>query len=174
LAVIAALLQAAVERGDPFGAELAAAKSLAADAKTLASLDPFAAAGIPSAATLARELSGLTPALRQASGATTRDGNFLDRLAANAEKIVRIRPIDETPGDDTAAIVARIELRAAQSDLVGALAELAKLPPAVRVPAQDWIAKAEARNAAIALSRRFASDALAALGQPSPERTQPK
>jgi hypothetical protein len=129
---------------------------------------------VPSAAALARELSGLTPALRQAIGTAPRDGNFLDRLQANAEKIVRIRPVDDTPGDDPAAIVARVELRATQSDPAGALAELAKLPPAARAPAQDWIAKAEARNAAIALSRRFARDALAALGQPSSERTQPQ
>jgi hypothetical protein len=31
---------------------------------------------------------------------------------------------------------------------------------------QAWLAKAEARNAAITLSRRFASDAFAALGKP--------
>lgn len=174
LAVTAALLQAAVERGDPFAAELAFMKGLKAEPTALAPLEPFAAKGVPSVAALARELSALTPALRQASGAAPRDGNFLNRLAANAEKIVRIRSIDDMPGDDPAAIVARIELRAAQSDLAGALAELAKLPPAARAPAQDWIGKAEARNAALALSRRVASDALAVLGQPPFEGSQPQ
>jgi hypothetical protein len=174
LAVTAALLQAAVERGDPFAAELAFMKGLKAEPAVLAPLEPFAAKGVPSVAALARELSILTPALRQASGAAPRDGNFLNRLAANAEKIVRIRSIDDTPGDDPAAIVARIELRAAQSDLAGALAELAKLSPAARALAQDWIGKAEARNAALALSRRVASDALAALGQPPSEGSQPQ
>ena len=50
------------------------------------------------------------------------------RLQANAEKLVRIRPIEETSGNDPLAIVARIEIRAAQADIAGALAELAKLP----------------------------------------------
>jgi hypothetical protein len=109
----------------------------------------------------------LLPALRQAIGATARDGNFLERLQANAEKIVRIRPIDDVAGDDPAAALARIEARAAQSDSAGALAELAKLPASLRAPAQAWIAKAEARHAAVEASRRFAAAALAALGQPA-------
>ena len=167
LAVTAALLQATVERGDPFAKELAAAKTLAGDAKALAPLEPFAASGVPSASALTRELSALVPALRQASGTAARDETFLERLQAHAEKLVRVRPLDAA-GDDSAAILARIELRAAQSDLAGALAELAKLPPAARAPAQAWIAKAEARNAAIEASRKFAADALAALGKPAP------
>jgi hypothetical protein len=89
-------------------------------------------------------------------------------LQANAEKLVRIRPIEEFAGDDPAAIIARIEARAAQADLAGALAELAKLPPGLRAGAQGWIAKTEARNAAVELSRRFAADAVAALATPSP------
>ena len=48
LAVAAAALRAAVERGDPFAAELAAVKPLAGDAQALAALEPFAATGVPS------------------------------------------------------------------------------------------------------------------------------
>jgi len=47
----------------------------------------------------------------------------------------------------------------------GALAELAKLPAPARTAAQAWIAKAQARLAAVAASRRFAADAFAALGK---------
>jgi hypothetical protein len=167
LAVSAAILQSTVERGDPFAKELAAAKALAGDAKALASLEPFAASGVPSAAALSRELTALLPAMRQAAGAVSQDETLLQRLQANAEKLVRVRPLD-APGDDTAAVLARIDRRAAQSDLTGALAELRKLPPAARPPAQAWITKAEASNAAIEASRKFAADALAALGQPTP------
>ena len=66
-------------------------------------------------------------------------------------------------GDDRSAILARIEQRAAHANISGALAELAKLPPDARAPAQAWIAKAEARNKAIEASRRLAADAIAAL-----------
>ena len=165
LAVTASALNTAVERGDAFAAELAAAKQLAGDISVLAPLDPFAATGLPSATALGRELVALANALAQTSGAPPREGGFLDRLQANAERLVRIRPLDEPPGDDPAAVLTRIEQRAAQADLAGALAELAKLPAPARAPAQAWTAKAQARLAAVAASRRFAADAFAALGK---------
>jgi hypothetical protein len=165
LAVTAAALNTAVERGDAFAAELAAAKQLAGNAAALAPLEPFAATGLPSATALGRELVALTNALAQTSGAPPREGGFLDRLQANAERLVRIRPLDEPPGDDPAAVLTRIEQRALQADLPGALTELAKLPAPARAAAQPWIAKAQARLAAVAASRRFAADAFAALGK---------
>ncbi len=164
LAVAASALRNAVERGDPYAAELAAARPLAIDANALAPLEPFAAEGVPSHAALAQELAALLqPMLRAAGSTIKRDGNFLDRLQANAERLVRIRPVDEPPGDDPVAVLARIEARAAHADTAGALTELGKLPAAVRAPAQPWIAKAEARDKAVAASRRFAGDAIAAL-----------
>jgi hypothetical protein len=165
LAAAAAALKGAVERGDPFPAEFAAAKALAPDASILSPLEPFAASGVPSAQALSRELSALIPALQKAAGTMPRDGGFLEKLQSNAEKLVRIRPMEEVPGNDPAAVISRIEAKAAQSDLPGALAELAKLPPAVRAPAQAWIAKAETREKALEASRRLAADALAALGK---------
>ena len=163
LAVAAAALRATVERGDSFSSELAIVKPLASNAGVLAPLEPFAATGVPSNAALAQELTVIIQPMLRAAGAPPRDGNFLDRLQANAEKIVRIRPIDDARGDDRSAILARIEQRAAQGNIPGALAELAKLPPDARAAAQGWIAKAEARNSAIEVSRRFAADAMAAL-----------
>jgi hypothetical protein len=165
LAVTASALNTAVERGDAFAAELAAAKQLTGDAAALAPLEPFAAIGLPSAPALGRELVTLTSTLAQASGAPPHDGGFLERLQANAERLVRIRPLDEPPGDDPAAVLVRTEQRASQADLPGALAELAKLPAPARAAAQAWIAKAQARLAAVAASRRFAADAFAALGK---------
>jgi len=166
LAVAASALNAAVERGAPFASELAMVKALAPDPKVLAPLEPFAATGVPAAAALARELAGLGPALQQAAGTTARDGGgFLERLQANAERIVRIRPLGETTGADPAAIVARVEFKAMHADIAGALTELAALPPAVRAPAEEWIKKAQARAAAIEASRKLVADALAGLSK---------
>jgi hypothetical protein len=95
-------------------------------------------------------------------------GGFLDRLQANAEKLVRIRPVDEAAGDDPAAVVSRARAKAARSDFTGALTELNALPANIRAPAEDWIKKVEARNAAMNASRRAVADALAALGKASP------
>jgi hypothetical protein len=171
LVVAASALKAAVERGDPFAAELASVKTIAADSKTFDSktvvpLEPFATSGVPTAAVLARELSGLVPSLLQAAGAPPpRDGGFLEKLQAGAEKLVRIRPIDEVAGNDPAAIVTRIEAKASQADISGALAELAKLPAAARAPAEAWIKKAEMRMAALDASRRISADALSGLSK---------
>jgi hypothetical protein len=165
LAVAATALNVAVERGEPFTAELAAVRSLAADPNLVAPLEPFAASGVPTAATLARELAALMPSLLAAAGPPPLGGSFLEKLQANAEKLVRIRPLEETPGNDPAAIVARIEIRASKGDLAGALAELADLPSAVRAPAGAWIEKAQARAAALESSRRLAADALAGLSK---------
>jgi len=165
LAVAAATLRAAVERGDPFTAELAIVKALTSNASTLAALEPFAASGVPNDAALGRELAAIVqPMLRAAGGeATSAAGGFLERLQANAEKLVRIRPIDDVRGDDRGAILERIKQRAARSDVAGALAELDKLPPTARGPVQGWIAKARARDKALETSRRIAADAVAAL-----------
>jgi hypothetical protein len=163
LAVAASALRAAVDRGDPFAAELAVVKPLAPDPIVLAPLEPFAATGVPSETALARELLDVLQPMLRSAGEPPRDGTFLERLQANAGKLVRIRPIDEARGDDRAAILSRVEARAGQNNIAGALAELAKLPPSARAPADAWIARAQARNRAAEVSRRFAADAMAAL-----------
>ena len=114
-------------------------KSLGADDKALAPLAPFAATGVPTRAALAQELRALIPAMLKASGAQAPAGGFLERLQANAGKLVRIRPVDAPPGDDAAALLARIEIAAANADIAAALADLGKLTDATRAPAQDWI-----------------------------------
>jgi hypothetical protein len=164
LALAATALNAAVERGDAFAAELAAVKTLGADPKLVAALEPFARSGVPTSAALARQFSVLAPALSQAAEPPTREG-VLGRLQANAEKLVRIRRVDEAPGSDAAAIVARSEAKAARGDLAGTAAELAQLPPNARAPAEAWIKSVQARIAAIDASRRLAADALAGLNK---------
>jgi hypothetical protein len=165
--VAAEALRAAVERGVPYQAELAAVKSLGVEESVSAPLEPFAADGVPSVALLARELTALTPALLHVSGVAPSENSFLGRLQANAEKLVRVSPVDAPPGDDPGAIIARIDVDARRSDIAAALAEIARLPEAARALAAPWVKKAEAREAAIAASRRIAADALAALGKPA-------
>jgi hypothetical protein len=165
LALAADALRAAVEGGKPFVSELAAAKPLAADPSRLALLEPYAASGVPNDAALARELIALLPAAKRAPATPQDEGGLLQRLQANAERLVRVRPVSEVSDGEPRALIERIEARAARGDLAGARAEVAKLPAAMRAPVQAWEKNVEARDAAIALSRRFAADALAALGK---------
>jgi hypothetical protein len=166
LALSAAALRNAVESGAPYANELAQAKAFGADAAKLAALTPFAPSGVPSAASLSRELADLLPAVRKASGAhDATGGGFLERLQANASRLVRIRPIAAPSGDAPADVLARVEADAARADIDGALADLAKLPEATRKPAEAWIAKARERQAALAAAREFARVSALALGK---------
>ncbi len=169
LAFAAIALRGAVERGEPFGRELAAVQALA-PGTALAPLEPFAPSGVPGAAELARELSQLGSAMLNAAPAhAPRAGGFMDRLQANAERLVRVRPINAAPGEDAAAIpaiLARAETKAGRRDLAGALAELNRLPEPVRAPAAVWIGKAEQQVAAVTAARRFAEAAVDALAKP--------
>ena len=167
LALATSALRTAVERGEPFSAELAAARPLTAE-NALASLEPFAGSGVPSTATLARELSALVPAMRTAANAIPAEGGFFDRIKSSASRLVRIRPAEESPSDDPAAVITRIDAKAARSDVAGALVDLVNLPPATRAPAQAWIEKAQARIAAVETSRKVAADAINALGKATP------
>jgi hypothetical protein len=169
LTVAAEALRGAVERGAPYQAELAAAKSLGADQSATAPLDASAGAGVPSPRTLAHELASLTPALQQAAEPASGNNSFLGRLENNARRLVEITPVDAPPGDDPASVVTRISVDAAHADIAAALADIAKLPDAAKPVAAAWVAKAQARDAAIAASRKLAADALAALSKPNPQ-----
>src|SRR5262245_49630196 len=165
LALTAAAMRDAVVRGVPFTAELEEAQALGADEKHLAPLAPYAASGVPSAAALAQELRVSIPALAKASEAQASSGDFLERLQANASKLVRIRPVGAPAGDDTSAVLARIEVETAHADIEGALADLGKLDPATRALVRDWTAKAQSRQAALTAARQFAADTMRALGK---------
>jgi hypothetical protein len=161
--VAASLLDVAVRHGDPFAAQLAAAKPLAANADALKPLEAFAASGVPNAPALCRDLVAIVPKLAPpAPDAETAGSGIVDRLQAGAAKLVRIQRADAT-GTDRASVVARITAAALRNDLNEARRELNTLSPADRAAAQGWLEKADARDAALAASRKFASDAMTAL-----------
>ena len=168
LAYVTQALRSAVERGDPFAIELATVKQLGGDPALLGPLEPFAASGVPRPAALARELSQLTGPMLAGAGASApaREIGIMDRLQQGAERLVRIRPINETPGDDPATVISRADVKATNGDLPGALAELARLPEAARAPANTWIKKADAQAAALGAVRRLADNAAAGLARP--------
>jgi len=166
--VAAALLDVLVRIGDPYPAALAAAKALADDPDALKPLDGFAASGVPSANTLSRELLTLVPKLSPPAQENSTGGTSLvDRLQAGAAKLVRIERTDAV-GNDRGAVVARVTAAALRNDFSEARRELNTLAPADRAAAQAWLDKADARDAALATSRKFAADAMAALAKPAP------
>jgi hypothetical protein len=166
--VAASLLDVLARTGDPYPAALTAAKSLASNPDALKPLEAFAAAGVPNPAGLNRELLTLVPKLQPpaADSATTGSG-LVERLQAGASKLVRIERTDTT-GDGRGAVVGRVTAAALRNDLAEARRELNALSPADRAAAQDWLDKADARDAALAASRQFATEAMTALAKPAP------
>jgi len=165
--VAAALLDVSVRHGDPFTAQLAAAKSLAANPDTLKPLDAFAASGVPNPNALSRELVAIVPKLTPPEPAPeTTGGGIYDRLQAGAAKLVRIQRADAT-GTDRSSVVARVTAAALRNDVNEARRELNTLTPADRAAAQAWLDRADARDAALSASRQFASDAMSTLAAAS-------
>jgi hypothetical protein len=166
VAIVAAALRSAVESNHPFPAELAAARSLGLDETALASLEPFAATGLPTRNELFRGLSALVPELRRASAPSGRDLGYLDRLQASAVKMLNIRPVRDEPGDDAATVIGRIEFKMMRQDIEAVAAEMDKLPAPARELAQPWLTKALARRNAVEAAQIIAITSLAKLGEP--------
>jgi hypothetical protein len=165
--VVASLLDISARQGDPYAAMLAAAKSLAPDPDALTPLEPFAASGVPKPLSLSRELLTLVPKLSPPAPENSTTGSGLvERLQAGAAKLVRIERSDAV-GNDRGAVVARATAAALRNDFNEARRELKTLAPADRAAAQAWIDKAYARDAALAASRQFATDAMTALAKPA-------
>ena len=165
--VAASMLDVSVRQGEPFVAALGAAKALAAHPDELKPLDGFAATGVPSPANLARELLALVPKLSPpAQENKTAGTGIMDRLQAGAARLVRIERTDAV-GNDRGAVIARVTAAALRNDVAEARRELNSLAPADRAAAQAWLDKANERDAALAASHRFATEAMAAFAEPA-------
>ncbi|MCS3729493.1 COG4223 family protein [Bradyrhizobium betae] len=164
--VAATLLDVAVRHGDPYQSQLSAARSLASKPDVLKPLDTFASSGIPTPVALSRELLNIVPKLSPPPEAPAANAGIVERLQAGASKLVRIERTDGV-GNDRGAIVARVTAAALRNDFVEARRELKTLSEADRAPAQAWLDKSDARDAALAASRKFADDAMADLVKPA-------
>ena len=162
----ATVLDSAVRQGEPYAAALAAARSASGDAEVLKPLDGFAATGVPSAKALSRELLALLPKLAPKPDVQPAPAGMVERLQQSAAKLVRIQRVDAAASGN-AAVLARVTSAAQRDDVNEAKRELMQLPASDREPVQAWIAKTDARDAALAASRQFASDTMAALSKPA-------
>jgi len=159
---VAATLDAAVNRGEPYAVALSAARSAADDASILQPLDQFADKGVPPASVLNRELIGLLTPTKPA--VPPQPSGVLDRLTQSALKLVRVRRVDD---DEVARISARATSAARRDDLAAARREIEPLSGSDRAPLAAWIEKVDAREAALAAARQFASNAAATLPKPA-------
>lgn len=156
-------LRAAIDRGQPFAAELKAAQALGLPAPATDALQPHAERGLPTTGALAQRFSALAPALMRAAPGPAAEGTLLERITASAQSLVRIRPVGEAAGDDVPTVIARVEAKLRRGDLAGGLADFDRLPEPVRALGADWAAEARARAAAETTLRRLSAEAAGAL-----------
>ncbi len=163
LAIGAAALRNAVFSHAPYQAELASVQALGLDAKQLAPLQRFAASGVPSDVQLAESLRKLLPALTQAATPQA-SGDFIERLRANAGRLVRITPASAPAGDDPADVLTRLKLEADRADIAAAMSDIEKLPASPQQQVADWVATVKARNEALGIARVLSTETARALG----------
>ena len=109
-------------------------------------LSASASRGVPASRAL---LEALPERVAQARSALDHAGDetFLDRLAANARSVVRIRRIGPAEGDSPQAVLSRVEASAAKGNLEAAAGEAGKLSGAAAAAMAPWLEQARARLA---------------------------
>jgi hypothetical protein len=160
LAIAAAGLKAAIDRGEPFMTELETYASIAPDAPEIADLRGLAASGVPTRGMIGQEVNAAANRMIAAAAPPREDAGFFGRLLDSMQSVVKVRPIGDVAGDDAGAIVARLEAAIRAGDYDRAVAEYANLPEPARQAGAGFIADVKARLTADELVERALSVAL--------------
>ena len=140
-------LKSAVDRGGPFAPELEAFASVAPDNPAVSGLREFAATGVPTQGELVERFPDAANAMIAAMDPVPENAGILDRLAASAKSMVKVRKVGDVEGDSTEAIAARLENHLKNGNLEGAVAEWNALPDQAKAAAPDFgkglVARAE-------------------------------
>jgi uroporphyrinogen-III synthase len=162
---IAVRLSSAIDLGLPFAEDLALLTPLVqGDAKLgeiAAALQPFAQAGVTSAATLAAEF----PAVAKAALAEDlADDSFGERVLGKLRGLVSLRRVGDVPGESVEAKLARAETALKAGNLAKAVELVKSLPSQVANATSAWLARAEAHLAAKRAVDQLAGHAVSLLG----------
>jgi hypothetical protein len=146
VAIVAGALRDKLAAGLPFAAELSALQNLGVEPEKLAALQALAGGG-PTDRALASSFDAVAPKVLAAS-APPQGGGVIDRFVAHLRGLVEVRDLNETQGDDPAALVSQIDAAIRRGDVGGALAAFGKLPDPARQAAGGWAAQVGAKEAA--------------------------
>lgn len=166
-------LKRAVESGKGFAEELAAIRAAAGGAADLSALEPFKNSGVVPFQALEQDFKPVIAAVLDAEGgATASDGSLLDKLAASARSVIKVRKIDHAADDKSAeAILGRMEKALQERQLDSVLALAKELPEKSFAGAQEWLGQVAARRTAdqaiAALEAQVKSSLSAAAGAAS-------
>lgn len=164
-AIAATALKSAIDRGQPFMAELETFASVTGGGEAVDALRSMAATGVPTRAAIAEEANDAAYAMIDAAQALPEDAGFMDRLSASARSLVKSRPVGTPEGDKPADIAARMVSAVERGDYGAALAEYEAMPEAGQAAVADFAARLKARLEADRLVDDVLSSALKAAGQ---------
>ncbi len=163
-ALAVAALERALQDERPFEVELNALNGFVKDGGALAQLGSYAKTGLASEVTLFNQFESLLEAALVAD--LKGDGkSVLDKFIGNAKSIISIRRTGNIEGDETEAVLARIEVAVMAKDLSGAVAQADGLKGPAKAVFATWVAGAKSRLAAKDLMRQVSSDILTSLSE---------
>jgi hypothetical protein len=140
-------LKRQIDSGQGFSSGLDQVRKASSAKLNLTALERYKDAGVPTLADLQRDFRPVANAVIDAA-ATPVEGGVIDKLVAGAKSVVRVRNLNPDAADKSAeAVVARMQEALTLGQLGDVLAFAKDLPPAAAAPAQEWLAKVEARNA---------------------------
>jgi hypothetical protein len=145
VAIASAGLKAAIDRGGPFVAELQTLRGIDPENAAAKELEAFASTGVPSRAKLVADFPDVADAILLSAQADDPNQSFTDRLLSSAFSAIQVRPVGEVEGEGPDAVVARMETRLTNGDLVAAAAEWDKLPDAAKTVSANYKKSLDAR-----------------------------
>ncbi len=137
-------LKRAVNEGVPFRTELARVMPHAPRGLDLSPLSQYADKGLVTASKLRESFASYSNKALAAEH-TAPSGSLVDQILANAKSMVQVRPTGLVKGDDTGAVLARMEYKLTRNDLAGALAESKALTGRAKEVMHPWLEQAGAR-----------------------------
>ncbi|GIX12417.1 MAG: hypothetical protein KatS3mg118_0376 [Paracoccaceae bacterium] len=154
-------LEARIATGAPFADALAQVTEIAPDAVPEA-LTRAAERGVPTVKDLLDSFPPVAHAAIRASIKAGAGGGILERATSFMEARIAPRSLTEREGNDTDAILSRIEARLREDRADLALAEAEALAPEARAPMREWLDRLGERARAMAAldALRAAADAM--------------
>ncbi|MBX3583906.1 MAG: phage tail protein [Rhizobiaceae bacterium] len=147
MAIAAAALKSAIDRGSPFLSEIETFAAIAPGATGLTELRTYAEKGVATRADLVAETDVAAKAMIAAANPPPVDAGFFERLLSSAESLVSVRPIGAVEGPGVPETVARMEVAVKAGDLSKAIAEYETLPEVAKSAGAAFADKIKARLA---------------------------
>lgn len=145
LSIAASALKAAIDRGQPFAAELETLAAISPNLPQLDALRAHAEAGVATRDDLVAQMDEAANAMIAADRPVDENAGYLDQLWNSAASLVTVRPVGTVEGEGVPETAARMEAALKQGDLAKALAEYETLPEDAKAAGADFAARVRAR-----------------------------